>query len=61
MPLIEGHSQDVIDANIKELKNSGMSEKQAIAVSLKKAGKAKAVERAKTGVTRKSRTKVEVK
>lgn len=62
MPLLDGTSDDIIRTNQQELKRSGMSDKQAWAVALKKANKAKAAERAKKGVAAKSRTpKVSVK
>ena len=39
MPLISGSSQNVISENIRELRNSGRPEKQAIAIAMSKAGK----------------------
>ena len=42
MPLLNGHSQEIISQNIKELRNSGYPEAQAIAISMKKAGKSRA-------------------
>ena len=41
MPLMKGHSDDVVSSNISELRKSGYKEKQAIAIALKKAGKSK--------------------
>lgn len=41
MPLKSGKSSKVISENIKELKESGRPTKQAIAISLSKAGKSK--------------------
>lgn len=41
MPLKKGKSQKAVKANIKELMSSGRPLKQAIAISLKEAGKAK--------------------
>jgi len=56
MPLIEGNSDDVIRANYKELKSTGKySDAQCWAISMKNAGKSKAAERAKKGVTAKPR------
>ena len=39
MPLLKGNTRSVIGANIKELKRSGRTKDQAIAISLSKAGK----------------------
>lgn len=61
MPLLEGSSQDIINTNIKQLRNDGFNEKQSVAIALKKAGKAKAADRAKKGVMAKKRNKVAVK
>jgi hypothetical protein len=61
MPLLDGGSDDIIRLNQQELKNSGMSDKQAWAVALKKANKAKAAERAEKKVSAKPRVKVAIK
>ena len=42
MPLLNGHSDEVVSENIRELRRSGYPEKQAVAIALKKAGKARA-------------------
>jgi len=39
MPLLKGKSQKAVSRNIKELISSGRTRKQAIAISLSKAGK----------------------
>jgi hypothetical protein len=41
MPLKSGRSNRVISANIRELIKSGYTQKQAVAISLKKAGRSK--------------------
>lgn len=42
MPLTKGKSKKVISKNIKELISSGRPQKQAVAISLRQAGTAKA-------------------
>ena len=42
MPLLNGSSKSIISENIRELRNSGRPENQAIAIAMKKAGKHKA-------------------
>ncbi len=39
MPLLKGHSDEIISENIRELKKSGYKHKQAIAIALRKANK----------------------
>jgi len=41
MPLKTGSSRKTISANIRELKASGRPQKQAVAISLNKAGKSR--------------------
>lgn len=41
MPLTPGKSKKVISKNIAELSNSGYKNKQAIAIAMSKAGKAR--------------------
>jgi hypothetical protein len=41
MPLQKGRSKKVVSENIRELVHSGRPQKQAIAISLDKAGKSK--------------------
>lgn len=42
MPLRAGKSREVVSGNIAELRHSGYPEKQAVAIAMSKAGKAKA-------------------
>lgn len=39
MPLFKGSSNNIISQNIRELRNSGRPEKQAVAIALHTAGK----------------------
>lgn len=41
MPLKKGKSQKVVSDNIRELKQSGRPQKQAVAIALKQAGKSR--------------------
>ena len=41
MPLKKGSSKAVVSANIKELKQSGRPQNQAVAIALSNAGKSK--------------------
>jgi hypothetical protein len=41
MPLSEGSSKKTISANIRQLVQEGYSQKQAVAISMKKAGKSR--------------------
>lgn len=41
MPLMQGSSREVMSENIRELRNSGYPEKQAVAIAYSKAGKSK--------------------
>ena len=41
MPLMKGHSKEVVGSNISELRHSGYPERQAIAIAMSKAGKAR--------------------
>jgi hypothetical protein len=41
MPLKRGKSQKTISANIRELVDSGRPQKQAVAISMRQAGKAR--------------------
>lgn len=39
MPLLEGHSNEVVNSNIRELRKGGYEHKQAIAAALHNANK----------------------
>ena len=41
MPLKKGRSKAAVSANIRELMHSGRPQKQAVAIAMKKAGKAR--------------------
>ena len=41
MPLLHGSSKGVISANIAELRRSGRSEAQSVAIAMSKAGKSR--------------------
>lgn len=49
MPLKKGKSKKVVSANIAELMHSGRPQKQAIAIAMDKAGKAKPKTKKKSG------------
>ena len=62
MPLLKGTSDDVVSSNISTLRNEGRSEAQAVAISMRMAGKAKAAKRSVKGVIAKSNPdQVEIK
>lgn len=62
MPLISGDSDDIIQSNFKELKNSGFGEAQSWAIALKKARKGKTANRVASKVAARPRKmKVDVK
>jgi hypothetical protein len=50
MPLMKGKSKEVISANIRELRNSGRPQDQAIAIALERAGKSNKRKKSKTVV-----------
>jgi hypothetical protein len=41
VPLLKGKSNDIVSANIRELRHAGYPENQAVAIALKKANKGK--------------------
>lgn len=41
MPLLKGSTPDIVSANVKELRNAGHAENQAIAIAMKTANKGK--------------------
>lgn len=62
MALLKGKSQQIIDQNIKDLKQGGLSEAHATHLALKHANKGKMADRAKAGVMKKpSKPMVEVR
>jgi len=58
--LFSGKSDDIIKENQRMLCAEGMSESQAMHLSLKHSNKGKTIDRAVKGVTKKSKDKVEV-
>jgi hypothetical protein len=40
MPLLKGKSNSIVSSNVSELRKSGRSEAQAVAIALKNAGRA---------------------
>lgn len=59
MPMLKGNSQSVISQNITELRKTGRSEAQAVAIAMKQAGKNKPSK--KTGKTKLDRVAEGVK
>lgn len=47
MPLLRGKNKEVISQNIRELRNSGYKEDQAVAIAYTKASKARKKKKAK--------------
>lgn len=45
MPLLKGSSKEIISSNISELRKSGRSERQAIAIAYSQAGKSRGKKR----------------
>jgi len=41
MPLLKGHTKEIIGSNIGELRKSGYPEKQSVAIAFSKAGKSR--------------------
>ena len=41
MPILKGKSEKIVSANIRKLMGEGYPQRQAIAISMRKAGKAK--------------------
>lgn len=39
MPLLKGDSNDIVSSNVRELRNSGYPEQQAVAIALNQAGR----------------------
>jgi hypothetical protein len=59
MPLLKGKSNSVISQNIRELRNSGRPEKQAVAIAMSTAGKAKKVKKLERNKPKKDRNKID--